>query len=49
MTHDPEITRLQAQLRRDLGLRPDTRLDTLIFRDGTTWVLQADGTFKEIR
>lgn len=44
-----DIAEMQAQLRRDLGLRPDTRLDHLIFRDGTTWELQPDGTFKRVR
>jgi uncharacterized protein with PhoU and TrkA domain len=42
---DLDIEWLQQELRRDLGLRPETRLDVLILQDGTAWVLQPDGTF----
>jgi hypothetical protein len=43
-----DLSELQAQLRRDLGLRPETRLDHVIFMDGTTWELQPDGIFKQV-
>jgi hypothetical protein len=46
---DPDIDRLQAELRRNLGLRPETRLDEIISPNGIVRQLQPDGTFKRVR
>lgn len=44
-----DLDRLQDELRRDLGLRPETRLDEVISPDGTVVQLQPDGTLKQVR
>ena len=43
------IEEAQAELRRDLGLRPETRLDVIILRDGTTYVMQSNGQLIPVR
>jgi hypothetical protein len=49
MAEDLDLDWLQAELRQDLGLRPETRLDEIISPDGTVQQLQPDGTFKQVR
>ena len=49
MADDPDIDWLQSELRRYLGLRPETRLDEIISPSGTVQQLQPDGTFKRVR
>jgi len=49
MAHDAHLDQLQAELRRDLGLRPETRLDEIISPNGAVQQLQPDGTFKRVR
>lgn len=49
MTDDYDIDWMQDELRRDLGLRPETRLDCVIFRDGSAYELQADNTLLQVR
>ena len=39
----------QAVLRARLGLRPETRLDVVIFSDGSAYELQPDGTLLQVR
>ena len=46
---DLDIDWLQDELRAELGLRPETRLDHVILSDGTTYELQPDGTFRWVR
>jgi len=49
MSDDPNIDWAQDELRRDLGLRPETRLDCVIFRDGAAYELQPDSTLLQVR
>jgi hypothetical protein len=43
------IEACQAELRVDLGLRPETRIDVIIFADGAAFELQPDGALKRVR
>jgi hypothetical protein len=49
MADDLDLDWLQAELRQELGLRPETRLDEIIYPDGAVLQLQSDGTFKQVR
>jgi hypothetical protein len=49
VSDDYDIDWMQDELRRDLGLRPETRLDCVIFRDGSAYELQADNTLLQVR
>lgn len=49
MADDLDLDWIQAELKRDLGLRPETRLDEVISPDGTVWKLQPDGTLEQVR
>lgn len=42
------IEEAQAELRSELGLRPETRLDHVILSDGTTYEMQPDGTLAKV-
>jgi len=43
------VKRCQDELRRALRLRPETRLDNIIFRDGSAYELQEDGILVRVR
>jgi hypothetical protein len=44
-----DIERAQAELRRDLGLRPETRLDVIIFKDGRVYEMRPNGELERVR
>jgi hypothetical protein len=44
-----DLERAQTELRVDLGLRPETRIDCIIFRDGTAYELQPNGIMLRVR
>lgn len=48
MNGDTYADEMLRVLRRDLGLRPETRTDVIIHTDGTCDILQEDGTFKRV-
>lgn len=45
----PEIREGLRELRASLGLRPTTRLDVVVFRDGSCFRQVANGTFVAVR
>jgi hypothetical protein len=45
----PELRAARAAFRRQLGFRPDTRMDEIIFPDGTVLRELPNGTFVGVR
>jgi hypothetical protein len=43
------VEEAQAELRRGLGLRPETRIDTIIFQSGEVWELWPDNLLHKVR
>lgn len=46
---DPFILGARARLRHQLGFRPETRMDEILFRDGTVIAELPNGTFVGVR
>lgn len=45
----PFVLGLRARMRFELGLRPETRLDEIIFADGTVFHEMPTGVFCQVR